>query len=140
MDQAFDEVIKACAQIRAENNEGTWIGKDMIKAYCKLHESGYAHSVEAWYKGELVGGLYGVSLGKSFFGESMFTRISNASNVVFVKLVEYLTQISFDMIDCQVRTEHMIRFGAREVPRNLFLQQLKESLCKPTIKGKWQFV
>ena len=139
MDQAFDEVVKACAQIRSENNEGTWIGKDMIKAYCKLHESGYAHSVEAWYNGELSGGLYGVSLGKSFFGESMFTRISNASNVVFVKLVEYLTQISFDMIDCQVRTEHMIRFGAREVPRDLFLQQLKESLCKPTIKGKWSF-
>jgi len=139
MDQAFDEVIEACAQIRSENNEGTWIGKDMIKAYCGLHKSGYAHSVEAWYKGELVGGLYGVSLGKSFFGESMFTRISNASNVVFVKLVEYLTQISFDMIDCQVRTEHMIRFGAREIPRDLFLQQLKKSLCKPTIKGKWSF-
>ena len=139
MDQAFAEVISECAQIRAENNEGTWIVEDMIKAYCTLHESGYAHSVEAWYKGELAGGLYGVSLGKSFFGESMFTRISNASNAAFVKLVEYLKALSFDMIDCQVSTEHMIRFGAKEIPRDRFLQQLKESLGEPTIKGKWSF-
>ncbi|MBW2590127.1 MAG: leucyl/phenylalanyl-tRNA--protein transferase [Deltaproteobacteria bacterium] len=139
MDQAFAGVVSECAQIRAENNEGTWIVEDMIKAYCGLHESGYAHSVEAWYKGELAGGLYGVSLGKSFFGESMFTRISNASNVAFVKLVEYLTALSFDMIDCQVRTEHMIRFGAREIPRDRFLQQLKKSLLAPTIKKKWSF-
>jgi leucyl/phenylalanyl-tRNA---protein transferase len=139
LDQEFESVINACAQIRTENNEGTWIGKDMIKAYVKLHEAGYAHSVEAWYKEELAGGLYGVSLGKSFFGESMFTRISNASNVAFVKLVEYLTALSFDMIDCQVRTEHMIRFGAKEIPRGRFLQQLKESLEIPTRKGKWSF-
>jgi leucyl/phenylalanyl-tRNA--protein transferase len=137
IDQAFGEVISECAQIRTESNEGTWIGKDMIKAYCGLFESGYAHSVEAWYKGELAGGLYGVSLGKSFFGESMFTRISNASNVALVKLVAYLTSLSFDMIDCQVRTGHMIRFGARAIPRSLFLQQLKKSLGEPTIKGKW---
>ena len=139
MDQAFAMVISECAQIRAENNEGTWIGEDMIKAYCGLHESGYAHSVEAWYKGELAGGLYGVSLGKSFFGESMFTRISNASNVAFVKLVEYLKELSFDMIDCQVRTEHMIRFGAREIQRDRFLQQLKKSFDVPTRKGRWSF-
>ncbi|MCP4372878.1 MAG: leucyl/phenylalanyl-tRNA--protein transferase [Deltaproteobacteria bacterium] len=140
MDHAFAGVIRECAQIRAENNEGTWINEDMMKAYFRLHQSGYAHSVEAWYEGGLIGGLYGVSLGKSFFGESMFTRISNASNVALVKLVEYLAALSFDMVDCQVRTEHMIRFGAREVPRDLFLQQLNESLGKQTIKGKWQFV
>jgi len=140
MDQAFAGVIRECAQIRADNNEGTWINEDMMKAYFRLHQSGYAHSVEAWYEGGLSGGLYGVSLGKSFFGESMFTRISNASNVALVKLIEYLTALSFDMIDCQVRTEHMIRFGAREIPRDLFLQQLKESLGKQTIKGKWQFL
>ena len=139
VDQAFAEVISECAKIRAENNEGTWIVEDMIKAYCGLYESGYAHSVEAWHKGELAGGLYGVSLGKSFFGESMFTKISNASNVAFVKLVEHLTALSFDMIDCQIRTEHMIRFGARDIPRDLFLQQLKKSLDVPTIKGKWSF-
>ncbi len=140
MDHAFAGVIRECAQIRAENNEGTWINEDMMKAYFRLHQSGYAHSVEAWYEGGLIGGLYGVSLGKSFFGESMFTRISNASNVALVKLVEYLAALSFDMVDCQVRTEHMIRFGAREVPRDRFLQQLNESLGKQTIKGKWQFV
>jgi len=140
MDQAFAGVIRECAQIRADNNVGTWINEDMMKAYFRLHQSGYAHSVEAWYEGGLSGGLYGVSLGKSFFGESMFTRISNASNVALVKLVEYLTALSFDMIDCQVRTEHMIRFGAREIPRDLFLQQLEESLDKQTIKGKWQFI
>jgi len=140
MDQAFTGVIRECAQIRSENSEGTWINEDMMKAYCGLHQSGYAHSVEAWYKGELAGGLYGVSLGKSFFGESMFTRISNASNVALAKLAEYLTELSFDMVDCQVKTEHMIRFGAREISRDQFLQQLKESLSKQTIKGKWQFL
>jgi len=139
MDQAFAEVIHQCAQIRMENHEGTWINNDMRKAYCRLYQSGYAHSVEAWYQGELAGGLYGVSLGHLFFGESMFTRISNASNVAFVKLVEYLTQLSFDMIDCQVKTEHMIRFGAREIPRDLFLQQLKKSLQEATRRGKWSF-
>jgi len=140
MDQAFEQVINACARIREENNEGTWIVKDMISAYCKLYESGYAHSVEAWFEGELAGGLYGVSLGKSFFGESMFTRKSNASSVALVKLVYYLKSLSFDMIDCQVTTDHMIRFGAREIPRDSFLQQLKKSLDRPTIKGKWSLV
>lgn len=139
LDQAFAGVIRECAQIRSENNEGTWINEHLMKAYCELHQAGYAHSVEAWYEGELAGGLYGVSLGKSFFGESMFTRISNASNVALVKLAEYLAALSFDMIDCQVRTEHMIRFGAREIPRDLFLKKLKESLGKQTIKGTWQF-
>ena len=140
MDQAFAEVIRECAQIRVDNNEGTWINEDMMKAYFRLHQSGYAHSVEAWYEGGLSGGLYGVSLGKSFFGESMFARKSNASNVALVKLVEYLAALSFDMVDCQVRTEHMIRFGAREIPRDLFLQQLNESLGKQTKIGKWQFI
>ncbi|MBT8374430.1 MAG: leucyl/phenylalanyl-tRNA--protein transferase [Deltaproteobacteria bacterium] len=140
LDQDFAGVIGECAQIRSENSEGTWINEDMMKAYCRLHQSGYAHSVEAWYEGELAGGLYGVSLGKSFFGESMFTRITNASNVALVKLAEYLAALSFDMIDCQVRTEHMVRFGAREIPRDLFLQQLTESLSKQTIKGTWQFL
>jgi leucyl/phenylalanyl-tRNA--protein transferase len=94
--------------------------------------------VEAWHQGELVGGLYGVSLGRCFFGESMFTRISNASNVALVKLVEYLNAFSFDMIDCQVTTDHLIRFGAREVSRARFLAQLKKSLETPTKKGKWE--
>ena len=139
VDSAFVRVINQCAQIRLENNQGTWIVEDMIDVYCKLHESGFAHSVEAWYQGELAGGLYGVSLGRCFFGESMFTRISNASNVALVTLVEYLNKLSFDMLDCQLTTKHLLRFGAREIPRPAFLKQLEESLKSPTKKGKWCF-
>ncbi|HUT44402.1 MAG TPA: leucyl/phenylalanyl-tRNA--protein transferase [Desulfobacterales bacterium] len=139
MDLAFNEVINQCAQVRLKKNQGTWIIEDMIEAYCQLHESGFAHSVEVWRQGELAGGLYGVSLGKCFFGESMFTRISNASNIALVKLVEYLKKLSFDMIDCQVATEHLTRFGARQIPRIRFLNQLEKSLKAPTIKGKWDY-
>ena len=138
MDLAFSEVINQCAQVRVQKNEGTWIVKDMIDAYCNLHEAGFAHSVEVWHQGYLAGGLYGVSLGKCFFGESMFTRISNASNVGLVKLVEHLKELSFDMIDCQVPTEHLTRFGARQIPRIRFLNQLEKSLKAPTQKGKWE--
>lgn len=138
MDLAFNTVINNCAQVRLQKNEGTWIVKEMIDAYGKLHESGFAHSVEVWYRGELAGGLYGVSLGKCFFGESMFTRISNASNVALVKLVEYLNELSFDMIDCQMTTRHLTRFGAKEIPRARFLEELEKSLKAPTKKGKWQ--
>lgn len=139
MDLAFNEVINQCAQVRLKKNQGTWIIEDMIEAYCQLHESGFAHSVEVWRQGELAGGLYGVSLGKCFFGESMFTRISNASNIALVKLVEYLKKLSFDMIDCQVATEHLTRFGARQIPRIRFLNQLEKSLRAPTRKGKWDY-
>ena len=139
MDLAFNEVINQCAQVRLKKNQGTWIIEDMIEAYCQLHESGFAHSVEVWRQGELAGGLYGVSLGKCFFGESMFTRISNASNIALVKLVEYLKKLSFDMIDCQVATEHLTRFGARQIPRIRFLNQLEKSLKAPTRKGKWDY-
>ncbi|MCK5784356.1 MAG: leucyl/phenylalanyl-tRNA--protein transferase, partial [Desulfobacterales bacterium] len=102
-----------------------------------LHASGYAHSVEAWYEGELAGGLYGVSMGKCFFGESMFTRKSNASKVAFVMLVEFLKKLSFKIIDCQVTTDHLIRFGAKEIPRQLFLNQLEKAVAAPTLRGKW---
>jgi leucyl/phenylalanyl-tRNA--protein transferase len=139
MDLAFNEVINQCAQVRLKKNQGTWIIEDMIEAYCQLHESGFAHSVEVWRQGELAGGLYGVSLGKCFFGESMFTRISNASNIALVKLVEYLKELSFNMLDCQVPTEHLTRFGARQIPRIRFLNQLEKSLKAPTRKGKWDY-
>ena len=139
VDQAFEQVITACAKIRREKDQGTWIVQDMIEAYCKLHESGFAHSVEAWQDDTLAGGLYGVSLGKCFFGESMFTIITNASKVAFVALVNYLKALSFDLIDCQVKTEHLISFGAREIPRERFLKQLKKSLENPTLKGRWAY-
>ena len=137
-DTAFSKVIKACASVKRKNNEGTWIVDEMIKAYSLLHEAGFAHSIEAWYKGKLAGGLYGVSLGRCFFGESMFTRVSNASKAAFARLVEHLERFSFDLIDCQLPTQHLINFGAREIPRDLFLEQLEDSLKIPAIKGKWR--
>ena len=109
----------------------------MVTAYCRLHESGFAHSVESWYEDRLVGGLYGVSLGKCFFGESMFAKSSNASKVALVALVHYLQRQSFDLIDCQVTTSHMMRLGAREISRRQFLAQIKKALASPTLKGKW---
>lgn len=137
-DAAFEQVINLCAGAGRRENEGTWILPEMIDAYCRLHKNGYAHSVEAWKDGILSGGLYGVSLGRCFFGESMFTLESNASKVAFARLVEYLKENSFDLIDCQVSTGHLKRFGAREIPRSLFLKQLKKSLSFPTFKGKWR--
>ena len=139
LDQAFENVIMECAAVRSENGEGTWIVDEMIEAYCRLHKAGYAHSVETWLDRHLVGGLYGVSLGKCFFGESMFMRVSNASKVAFVNLVQQLSRWSFDFIDCQVKTHHLINFGAREVPRKIFLNQLKKSLKKETLRGQWKF-
>jgi leucyl/phenylalanyl-tRNA--protein transferase len=109
----------------------------MVNAYRRLHLSGFAHSVEAWHDGELVGGLYGVSLGRSFFGESMFSVMSNASSAALAALANYLEEKAFDMIDCQVTTTHLKNFGAREIPRERFLEQLKESLSVPTRKGVW---
>ena len=139
VDQAFESVIKACAQARTRMQEGTWIVNDMIAAYCNLHESGLAHSVETWQAGKLTGGLYGVSLGKCFFGESMFSRTSNASKVAFVALVELLKTLNFNLIDCQVTTAHLLSFGAREIPRTRFLKELEKSLESTTIKNKWSF-
>lgn len=139
MDTVFQDVIRFCADVRLQQNEGTWLSEEMIKAYCRLHEMGFAHSVEAWHEQKLAGGLYGVSLGKAFFGESMFTRISNASKTAFVTFVEYLKTQSFHLIDCQVKTSHLMRFGAREIPRSLFLEQLEKAVEYPTTVGKWQF-
>ena len=139
VDQAFESVIRACAHIRTPTRKGTWIVDDMIAAYCRLHESGLAHSVEAWQDGKLVGGLYGVSLGKCFFGESMFTNISNASKVAFVALVEHLEALNFNLIDCQITTAHLLTFGAREISRTHFQDELRKALKSPTIKGKWSF-
>ena len=139
LDRAFREVITECAQVRLENHEGTWIVDDMVQAYCRLHESGFAHSVEAWQDNRLVGGLYGVSLGKCFFGESMFTRITNASKVALVALVEHLGQLDFSFIDCQITTAHLTRFGAREISRTHYLDELAGALKAATRRGTWAF-
>jgi len=140
IDMAFEEVINLCAKVRVENNEKTWISSDMIKSYCRLHKMGFAHSVEAWYNGELVGGFYGVSLGRCFCGESMFTLISNASKAALAVFVKYLEKMSFDFIDCQVATDHLKRFGAREIPRYVYLKQLEKTLKMPSLCGKWNYL
>lgn len=138
IDTAFERVIRSCAEIRTENNKETWLVEDMIDAYCRLHESGFAHSFEAWKDGDLAGGLYGVSLGKCFFGESMFSYQSNSSKVALISLVDFLQKRSFELIDCQVTTDHLIRSGARQIPRKIFLKELSAALRSPTLRGKWQ--
>ena len=136
-DMAFEHVITECARVPREHQKGTWIVDEMVKAYCRLHESGFAHSVEAWQGNRLAGGLYGVSLGRCFFGESMFTRITNASKVAFVALVKYLRSLNFALIDCQITTGHLVSFGAREISRTRYLKELEEGLRSPTLRGKW---
>ncbi len=137
LDNAFEEVIKNCATVHRKCDGGTWITDEMLDAYIGLHKSGFAHSVEAWHKGKLVGGLYGLSLGSVFFGESMFTRKSNASKVAFASLVNQLIKWDFSLIDCQVTTPHLQSLGAREIPRSEFLNLIKDGLTSSTTKGKW---
>jgi len=128
MDKAFEQVISNCADIRRGEDDGTWITSEMKDAYIQLHNAGYAHSVEAWNADELAGGLYGVILGRAFFGESMFAKKNDASKVAFVKFAEFLIKRGFELIDCQVTTRHLINFGAREVPRTEFLEMLTKAL------------
>jgi leucyl/phenylalanyl-tRNA---protein transferase len=137
-DRAFDEVIAACAVVPRDGQNGTWITAEMQDAYIKLHGLGYAHSVETWFEGNLAGGIYGVSLGKAFFGESMFHRKTNASKVALSALVEKLKSWSFHFLDAQMTTEHMLSLGAREVSRRVFLKQLHLALEHPTRRGKWR--
>lgn len=136
-DKHFDKVIAACAQVPRFGQSGTWITTEMLEAYQKLHEEGYAHSVEVMESGKVVGGLYGISLGKAFFGESMFYHRRDASKIALTHLVKRLTEWDFHFIDAQVETDHMIRMGAKNVPRNEFLKELEIALQAPTIKGKW---
>lgn len=137
MDMAFERVIVACASIRRKSGPGTWIMPEMIDAYRDLFDSGYAHSVEVWYDGKLAGGLYGVSIGKCFFGESMFSTVSNASKVSIAYLAGYLRMKKFDFIDCQVKTNHLVTLGAREICREEFLAILKKAIKSKTLKGSW---
>ncbi len=138
LDTAFAQVIRACARTPRPEQDGTWITTAMLEAYCHLHDLGFAHSAEAWLDGELVGGLYGVSLGAAFFGESMFARRPDASKAAFVHLVQHLQAWQFQLVDCQVYTEHLARFGAVLWPREDFLQALARALQVPTRRGTWQ--
>jgi leucyl/phenylalanyl-tRNA--protein transferase len=135
-DTAFRDVIEACAAPR-DGQGGTWIVPEMVHAYTRLHELGFVHSVESWLDGELAGGLYGMALGKVFFGESMFARAPDASKVALVRLVERLRADGFRVIDCQQATPHLASLGAREIPRNAFAQLVQESMQYPSSGSRW---
>ena len=137
MDTAFSRVIGQCAEVPRPEQDGTWITSDMDDAYIALHELGFAHSVETYLDDQLVGGLYGVALGTAFFGESMFALKTDASKVAFVTLVEQLTTWGFDLIDSQVHTQHLERFGAREIPRKDYLHRLSRCMDEPSRRGPW---
>lgn len=138
-DTNFTEVIKNCAEINRPDQDGTWITDDMTKAYIKMHELGLAHSFETYnYAGELVGGLYGISLGKAFFGESMFFKQSDASKVALYYLVEFCEQNGFHFIDAQQSTGHLISLGAKEIERKIFIELLNKSLQFSTLNGNWK--
>jgi len=139
LDTDFKGVIQGCATAPRPEQDGTWIIEDMVEAYTLLHDLGYAHSVEAWQDGELVGGLYGVSLGSVFFGESMFYKVPDASKAAFAVLVNQLKAWGFTLIDCQQTTDHLLRFGAREMQRFRFLAMLREAMNDPTREGRWCF-
>ena len=137
-DRAFNAVIRGCAAPRHKDPDGgTWITQDMVNAYSRLHEQGYAHSVETWRNGQLVGGLYGLALGRGFFGESMYSRATDASKVALVALVERLKQLEYDFIDCQLPSRHILSLGAIEVPREHFLSALRRTLEYPDSTGPW---
>ncbi len=139
LDLAFAEVIQACAGTPRPGQHGTWITAEMQEAYIELYRRGIAHSVEAWDGDALVGGVYGLSLGSVFFGESMFARRPDASKLAFVRLVEQLRAWGFTMIDCQVVTDHLLRFGAREIDLEEFLVRLDEGMEAPTRRGRWRW-
>jgi len=136
-DTAFEAVIRSCARKRRPGQRGTWITRGMIKGYTALHERGFAHSIEAWQDGRLAGGLYGISLGAVFYGESMFADVPDASKIAFATLLGNLIHWDFQLVDCQSYTEHLAAFGAEEWPRERFLAALEEALEIPTRMGPW---
>lgn len=136
-DTAFREVMLGCSAAPRPGQDGTWITKEMIDGYVGLHRRGFAHSVEAWQGGELVGGLYGVSIGRMFTGESMFARAPDASKVAFATLLGNFVAWDFALVDCEVRTEHLARFGAEEWPRRRFLAALADAVALPGRQGPW---
>lgn len=138
-DQDFETVIRSCAKTRPkQDNVWAWLTEEMIQAYLRLHQLGFAHSVEVWQNNEIVGGLYGVSLGGVYFGESMFSKVSNSSKVGFITLVRKLEALNFGLIDCQVHTNHLESLGAEEITRTAFLAELEDELQKPTFRGSWE--
>ncbi len=138
IDKAFEKVISNCSKTPRKGEDGTWITREMKNAYIRLHEAGYAHSAEAWLDGELAGGLYGVALGKVFFGESMFHNVTNASKVALYYLVEKLQSWNFRIIDAQVYTNHLESLGGELIPRRKYMQILEEARRVEDVKGSWE--
>ena len=137
-DQNFEAVIKGCQQQKRQGQSGgTWISEEIIESYIQLHQAGYAHSVEVWEEEKLVGGLYGIAIGKIFFGESMFSKASNASKFGFISMVHQLRKKGFWMIDCQQETEHMKSLGGRAIPRRAFLDYMQKNESESTFVGNW---
>ena len=137
-DTAFADVITFCGSLRKESGEGTWITKEMKDAYIKLFELGFAHSVECWFEGELAGGLYGVCLDRVFFGESMFSRKTDASKIALATLARYAEEIGIRAIDCQMSTAHLLRFGSREIEREEFQEILERFIQTIVPQKKWR--
>ena len=138
VDTAFETVMHACAAPRTDG-AGTWITPDMIAAYCELHRLGHAHSVETWIDGELAGGLYGIALGRVFYGESMFAWAADASKIALAHLMRRMERGQYGIIDCQMNTAHLARFGAREIPRSEFSRRLAELVNYPSSAAGWRF-
>ncbi|MCB9283198.1 MAG: leucyl/phenylalanyl-tRNA--protein transferase [Lewinellaceae bacterium] len=136
-DQHFETIMRHCGGTSRPGQQGTWISDEMVESYVQLHRLGYAHSVEVWDGNELAGGLYGIALGKCFFGESMFTKVSNASKYGFITLVRRLEELGYAMVDCQQQTRHLASLGARPIPREKFLEFLQDNVANPTHRGNW---
>ena len=136
-DSDFPAVIAGCATTSRPGQDGTWIGPELMAAYIRLYELGWAHSVEVYAEGDLTGGLYGLAIGRMFYGESMFSRRSNTSKIAFAHLVRYLEAHDFGMIDCQMRTAHLASLGGREIPRSDFMARLRELTRGPHPRQRW---
>lgn len=140
LDNAFSQVITSCAGVPRREEDSTWITPEMIAAYNRMHDLGFAHSVECWHESKLAGGLYGMSIGGIFFGESMFSTISDSSKVALAYLTEQLKKWDFAFIDCQVKNDHLVRLGAIEISREIFQERLAAGIKRPTRQGKWGLV
>jgi leucyl/phenylalanyl-tRNA--protein transferase len=138
MDHAFEETILSCAKPRRKEYAGTWLVEEMIEAYIQLHNLGYAHSIETWKDSRLVGGLYGICLGGIFFGESMFSFEDDASKTALTALARHLEQHRFDLIDCQVTTNHLLSMGATEISRNAYLDIIQRSIKRTDLRNVWR--
>lgn len=139
IDENFEKVMRSCAATKRKDQDSTWIHEDMIKAYCRLHAQGYAHSLEVWQNNKLIGGLYGIALGKMFFGESMFSKVSNASKFGLIRLSVFLIKKGYNLIDCQQETDHMKSLGAQLMSKEEFYAKLKKNMSHSDEVGKWNW-